>query len=89
VEFTLLRTTLNARIGRTGLAARYVGKLWLVAAVAAASAFGLKGALAGHGPRVVMGAAVLVSFAVVYGVGTLVAGVPEARSLVQRAVRRK
>jgi putative peptidoglycan lipid II flippase len=36
VEFTLLRRTLNQRIGRTGLAAGYVTKLWLAALAASA-----------------------------------------------------
>lgn len=89
VEFTLLRTGLNARIGRTGLAARYVARLWMVAAVAAGGAFALKVAVAGHGPRLVTGPAVLVAFAALYGLGTLAFGVPEATALVQRVRRRK
>jgi len=88
VEFTLLRTRLNARIGRTGLAARYVVRLWVVAVVAAGAAFALKLALV-HGPRLLTGAAVLVAFAGLYGAGTLALGVAEARALVQRVVRRK
>jgi len=41
VEFLLLRRTLNTRIGRTGLAAVFIGKLWLSAALAAVSAWGV------------------------------------------------
>ena len=89
VEFTLLRTRLNARIGRTGLPASYLARLWSVAAVAAAVAFALKLAVAGRGPRLVTGPAVLVAFAALYGAGTLLLGVPEARALVQRVRRRK
>ena len=42
VEMLLLRTTLNARIGRTGLPAAYVSKLWAAAAAGAAVAWAIK-----------------------------------------------
>ena len=45
VEMLLLRRTLNARIGKTGLPAVYVAKLWTSAAIAAALAWGVKLAL--------------------------------------------
>jgi putative peptidoglycan lipid II flippase len=42
VEFALLRATLNARIGKTGLAAGYVAKLWTAAIAGAAAAWTVK-----------------------------------------------
>ena len=42
VEMLLLRHTLNARIGRTGLSAEYAGKLWASALVGAAVAWAVK-----------------------------------------------
>ena len=42
VEFTLLRRTLNARIGATGVPASLIAKLWGAAAVGAAAAWGIK-----------------------------------------------
>ncbi len=48
VEFSLLRHTLNARIGRTGVAAGYLGKLWVAALAGAAAAWAVKMAI---GPR--------------------------------------
>jgi len=42
VEFTLLRATLNRRIGRTGLPASLTTKLWLSALVAGALAWSVK-----------------------------------------------
>jgi putative peptidoglycan lipid II flippase len=42
VEFALLRATLNARIGKTGLAAGYVAKLWTAAIAGAAAAWVVK-----------------------------------------------
>jgi putative peptidoglycan lipid II flippase len=42
VEMLLLRSSLNRRIGRTGLPASYVATLWSAAAVGAAAAWGVK-----------------------------------------------
>jgi putative peptidoglycan lipid II flippase len=42
IEMLLLRRTLNRRIGRTGLAAGYVVRLWVAALAAAAVAAGIK-----------------------------------------------
>jgi putative peptidoglycan lipid II flippase len=42
VEFTLLRRTLNRRIGRTGLPATLTARLWLAALAAGALAWGVK-----------------------------------------------
>lgn len=42
LEFVLLRRSLNQRIGRTGLALSYAGKLWLGAIAGAAVGWGLK-----------------------------------------------
>src|SRR5581483_4504162 len=42
VEFALLRRSLNKRIGRTGLAPSYIGKLWLGAVVGAALGWVIK-----------------------------------------------
>ena len=53
VEFTLLRRTLNRRIGQTGLPASLVAKLWTSAAVAAAAGVGRQaGARRGRHPIV-------------------------------------
>jgi putative peptidoglycan lipid II flippase len=41
-EFLLLRRTLNARIGRTGLAVDYLLKLWIAAGAGAAIAWAVK-----------------------------------------------
>jgi len=45
VEFALLRRALDRRLGPTGVALRYVGKLWLAAGLGAAAAWGVKLAL--------------------------------------------
>ena len=88
VEFSLLRSRLNRRIGVTGLARRYVVTLWGSALAAGAVAFGIKRLVGMGAPRLILGAAVLGSFALVYGAVTLAFGVPEARAVVARVRRR-
>ena len=86
VEFLLLRRSISARIGRTGIAASRLLRLWIAALVSGAAGFGVMRLLS---PRhqMVRGASALAAFCVVYGITTLVLGVPEARALVARARR--
>jgi putative peptidoglycan lipid II flippase len=65
VEFALLRRTLNRRIGRTGLPAALVAKLWSSAALAAAAAWGVKLAIGHQGP-ILGAAAILLPYGVLY-----------------------
>ena len=88
VEFVLLRATLGRRIGRTGLAASYLARLWLVAAVAAAATLGVQHGLQLTQP--IVRAAVAASvFGAVYLLGTAALGVDESRALVSRVVARR
>ena len=70
VEFTLLRRTLNTRIGRTGLPAALVAKLWMSAAAGAAAAWAVKLAVGVRHPKpaaiAILGVYGLVYFAVAY-----------------------
>jgi putative peptidoglycan lipid II flippase len=87
IEFLLLRSRLNRRIGQTGLPPQYVGLLWLSAAVSAGVAFLIRREMpAVH--RFVLAALVLGAFGLVYGLLTLGFGVPESRALVARVSRR-
>ncbi len=70
IEFTLLRASLNRRIGRTGLAASYAARLWIAALAGAAVAWALRLVLPPVDP-LVRGAAVLP----VFGAGFLGAAV--------------
>jgi len=83
VEFALLRSALNARVGATGLPAGAVIVLWNAAVVAGAAAFGVKLLLPGLHP-VALGAVVLPLFGGIYFALTLRAGVPEARTVLDR-----
>ena len=86
VEFTLLRRTLNRRIGQTGLTAALVAKLWTSAAVGAAAGWGVKLAV-GEGHKIVFGAAILGTYGAVYLGAAYLLGVEECAG-VWRRVRR-
>ena len=86
VEFTLLRRTLNARIGRTGLAAVLTAKLWASAAAGAAVAWGVKLAIGRQNP-VVAGVAILGPYGIVYFATAYLLRVEECVQLFRRALR--
>jgi putative peptidoglycan lipid II flippase len=86
VEFTLLRRTLNGRIGRTGLSTALTAKLWFSAVVGASAAWGVKLAL---GPLHPIAAAILIltPYGIVYfAVGWLLR-VEESAQLFARVFR--
>ncbi|HVZ23008.1 MAG TPA: murein biosynthesis integral membrane protein MurJ, partial [Vicinamibacterales bacterium] len=65
VEMLLLRRTLNARIGRTGLSAAFTAKLWTSAIAAAAAAWAVKLALPRIHP-ILAALAILAPYGLVY-----------------------
>ena len=87
VEFTLLRLTLNRRIGRTGLPFGLVARLWTAAALAAAAGWAVKLAIGGHLPKLsavpILGAYGLVYFGVTY-----LLGVEESAGTIRRVLNR-
>jgi putative peptidoglycan lipid II flippase len=83
VEFALLRRALNRRIGRTGLAASLVARLWTSAAAGAAAGWGVKVLLPPVHP-IVAGLVVLGVYGCVYLGGAAALGVPEVRSVLRR-----
>ena len=87
VEFTLLRRTLNARIGRTGLPAALTAKLWISATAGAAAAWGVKlgiGAqIAARHPRPAAAAILAVYGILFFGVAYLL-GVQECGQALRR-----
>jgi len=87
IEFLLLRSRLNRRIGGTGLPRPYVATLWLSAAAAAGIALLIQRELSPT-HRFVFAALVLGAFGLVYGALTLALRVPESRALVARISRR-
>ncbi len=87
VEFALLRRALNRRIGRTGLPAALMFRLWGSAAVAAAAAWTVKLAIGFQNP-IRDAAAILGAYGIVYFALTYAAGVEESKRLLARFVRR-
>jgi len=65
VEFALLRRTLNARIGRTGLPASLAARLWLSAAAGAAIAWAVKLGIGARNPRIAA-LAILIPYGLAY-----------------------
>jgi putative peptidoglycan lipid II flippase len=82
----LLRRTMNARIGRTGLSAGYVAQLWGSAIAAAAAAWVVKLTLPPLHP-IVTAMAVLGAYGVVFIVMTFALRIPEAAGAMARLRR--
>ncbi len=83
VEMLLLRSTLNRRIGRTGLPPSFVAALWTAALAGAAVGWAVK--LTFFPPSPILDAVlVLIPYGAVYFVLTMAMGVPEASSLTAR-----
>jgi putative peptidoglycan lipid II flippase len=83
LEFSLLRRTLNRRIGTTGLPLGFTARLWVSAAAAAAAGWGVKLAI-GHRNPVLAAALILTPYGLVYLGASLLAGVEEAAALAAR-----
>ena len=83
IEYLLLRHSLNKRIGRTGVSALFLFKLWGAAAVSAVVAFGLKLVL----PRmhaIPLAIFVLGTYGVLYFLIGAGLGLTEARDILKR-----
>ncbi len=86
VEFTLLRRTLNRRIGMTGLPASLVARLWISATLGAAAGWGVKLAIGHHHP-IMVAVPVLGIYGLVYFGMTYLLGVEECVSTLRRLKR--
>lgn len=86
VEFYLLRRALNRRIGRTGLSATFVARLWGAALVSAAVAWGFKLAVGGRNPLIVA-VLILVPYGLLYFASAWLVGVPESGAFITRFTR--
>jgi putative peptidoglycan lipid II flippase len=86
LEFSLLRRSLNRRIGPTGVPLGLLARLWFSAGLAAGAGYGLKVLLEGWHP-IGVAALVLVPYGCVYfGIAALL-GVAQARAVLRRAIR--
>jgi len=87
VEFTLLRAALNRRIGKTGLPAAVLAKLWGAALCAAAVAFTLKQWTMAM-PPIPSGLVVIALFGTVYLAAAIALKIPEAVNVTARIFHR-
>jgi putative peptidoglycan lipid II flippase len=86
VEFTLLRRTLNRRIGRTGVPGGYLAKLWMAALIASGIAYAIRHFFSHHSP-IILALIVLAPYGLVYFAGTFALGIAEAQALLGRTMR--
>jgi len=86
IEFALLRRTLNRRIGRTGLAASFLIKLWLGAIAGAALAWAIKLVIPPLHPIIIAGL-VLVPYGLCYFAVTAALKIAESKAVFGRAMR--
>jgi putative peptidoglycan lipid II flippase len=83
VEFLLLQRTMHARIGKTGLPASYVVKLWTAAIVGAAAAWAAKLSIPTW-PPVVAAVLIIGPYGLVFLGATFALRIPDARAMVGR-----
>jgi putative peptidoglycan lipid II flippase len=83
VEMLLLRRTLNARIGRTGLQRRYVLQLWSAACTGAAVAWAVKLQLPPMHP-ICAALLILGPYGVTFLAATWMFKLPEAMAVIRR-----
>jgi putative peptidoglycan lipid II flippase len=88
VEFALLRRELQRRIGPATLSRELVIRLWGIATVAGALAFGVQ-RLVDSAHAVIVAAAVLGTFGLAYLGGADALGIPEAHAFTRRFRRRR
>lgn len=86
IEFALLRRKLNQRIGRTGLAASFVIRLWIGAILGAALGWGIKLVIPPLHPIIVAGL-VLVPYGLCYFGITALLKISESKAVIGRAMR--
>jgi putative peptidoglycan lipid II flippase len=85
VEFTLLRRTLNRRIGKTGLPAAHLAKLWTAALLSAGTAWMIRHFWNYHHP-IPLAIVVLGVYGGIYFAATHALGVAEAGTVFARAL---
>ena len=86
IEFALLRRSLNRRIGRTGLSASYVIKLWIAALLAADIGWTFK-LLLGELHPIPLAAIVLGGYGVAYFGLTFFLELSESRAVIGKVMR--
>jgi putative peptidoglycan lipid II flippase len=86
IEMLMLRKTMNARIGRTGLPASYVSKLWVSAAAGAGVAWAIKLTLPSMHP-IAAAIVILGPYGLVYFGAAIALRIPEVSPVLRRLRR--
>ena len=87
LEFMLLRRAITARIGKTGIARTALLKLWGCGFLAGVAGWAVMRAM-DPSHQTIRSIVALVTFAIVYGITTVALGVPEAKGIAARVLRR-
>lgn len=87
VEFLFLRRAITRRIGPTGIPPAALLRLWSASALAGTAGYAVM-RLVNASHQMVRGFLALGTFALLYGVVTLALGVPDARGIARRVLRR-
>jgi putative peptidoglycan lipid II flippase len=87
LEFILLRRAITGRIGRTSIPRAAFFKMWSAGLAAGAAGFGAMLAM-DPSHHTIRGIVALVVFAIVYGGVSLMLGLPEAKAITGRLLRR-
>jgi putative peptidoglycan lipid II flippase len=88
IEMLMLRRTLNARIGQTGLPASYAIMLWLAAASGAAAAWAIKLAMPIADP-IIAAIVILGPYGFVFFAMAFALRIPEAAIMIEKLTRRR
>ena len=83
IEFTLLRRSLNRRIGHTGVPLDFMSKLWAAGLTAGTAGWAVRHFLDRHSP-IALAILVLVPYGIVYFAITSVLGVSEAQTFFRK-----
>ncbi len=86
VEFNLLRSTLNRRIGKTGLPVDYFLKIWGAALCAAGAAWAIEHYFGRHKP-ILVAIVVLIPYGLLYFLFAWILKLAEAHTSIQRILR--
>jgi putative peptidoglycan lipid II flippase len=81
LEFSLLRATMNRRIGRTGIPLLYTAKLWSIAIAAALLSLGIKYWVTSGMSPLISGIIILLFYGSAYFAGAVVLRIPGAMQL--------
>jgi putative peptidoglycan lipid II flippase len=88
IEYSLLKRSLKSRIGRTGLEASFLAKLWIAAGAGAVCALAMKTMVTHYHP-LISAIAVLGVYGIIYFIAAFALRIPEVKKLLNRIAKRR